>query len=394
MVVERLVGAFVFPEFWGDSFRAKTQLAIFRECGINAVMTEAETYDPAAVDATHAAGLRFYAGLACFSDHASNFRLIRERPELWPILENGEPRPQLEWYVGMTPSDRRRQADLLATIGSIARKNPIDGLFLDFVRWPLHWEIELRPSEKDQARAVRRPVGPGCQALVCAAPRDGATGAVGRPGPICPYCCPARIARSARVCLWISCRNRAGSPMPGRVSLSRTGSVCGVWSSAGPGGAARLRAVGKVRTGHGRSGWKRTSGGSSARARQGASRSCGGSSVFAPTATRPHTLAWPVRGRDHEALVQLARVTGMSATEARQHVRAAFSLWAQRSAHTWVLDLSILARAGITLAQPDRAPSTSSREQEMGATDGFRSLRRLSWPWVNMQGQVERPRGR
>jgi len=146
VVVERLVGAFVFPEFWGDSFHAKTRLAIFRECGINAVMTEAETYDPAAVDATHAAGLRFYAGLACFSDHASNFRLIRERPELWPILENGEPRPQLEWYVGMTPSDRRRQADLFATIGWIARKNPIDGLFLDFVRWPLHWEIELRPG--------------------------------------------------------------------------------------------------------------------------------------------------------------------------------------------------------------------------------------------------------
>ena len=24
---------------------------------------------------------------------------------------------------------------------------PIDGLFLDFVRWPLHWEIELRPVD-------------------------------------------------------------------------------------------------------------------------------------------------------------------------------------------------------------------------------------------------------
>ena len=110
--------------------------------------------------------------------------------------------------------------------------------------------------------------------------------------------------------------------------------------------------------------------------------------------TATHFGLAQLRGRHHEALVQLARVTGMSATEARQHVRAAFSLWAQRSAHTWVLDLSILARAGITLAQPDRARSTSSREQEMGATDGFRSPRRLSWPWVNMQGQVERPRGR
>ena len=69
-------------------------------------MTESDAYDPAAIDETHEAGLRFYAGIACFSDHASNFRLLNERPELWPILEDGSRRPQLEWYVGMTPTDR------------------------------------------------------------------------------------------------------------------------------------------------------------------------------------------------------------------------------------------------------------------------------------------------
>jgi hypothetical protein len=54
----------------------------------------------------------------------------------------------MEWYVGMTPIDIRRQEMVLATIGSIARTYPIDGLFLDFVRWPLHWEIELRPGRR------------------------------------------------------------------------------------------------------------------------------------------------------------------------------------------------------------------------------------------------------
>ena len=52
----------------------------------------------------------------------------------------------MEWYVGMSPTDRRRQEEALAEIKSIARTYPVDGVFLDFARWPLHWEIELRPG--------------------------------------------------------------------------------------------------------------------------------------------------------------------------------------------------------------------------------------------------------
>jgi hypothetical protein len=144
----RVVGAFVFPEFWENPSRVPSNLQALRDVGVNSIMTESDGYNLYAIEATHGRGLRFYAGVACFSDHAANFRFIKERPELWPILENGERRPQMEWYVGMTPTDSRRQQQVLATIGSIARTYPVDGLFLDFVRWPLHWEIELRPGQR------------------------------------------------------------------------------------------------------------------------------------------------------------------------------------------------------------------------------------------------------
>ncbi len=143
-----IIGAFVFPDFWGDRSRAISNLARLRDCGVNAIMTESDSYELSVVDATHNAGLRFFAGVACFSDHASNFRSLRERAELWPVLENGARRPQMEWYVGMSPTDRRRQVEALSQIRQIARTFPIDGLFLDFVRWPLHWEIELRPERQ------------------------------------------------------------------------------------------------------------------------------------------------------------------------------------------------------------------------------------------------------
>ena len=115
-------------------------------------MTESDSYDLSMLDATHKAGLRFFAGVACFSDHASNFRTLNQRPELWPVLENGERRPQMEWYVGISPTDCTRRKEALAEIKSIARTYPVDGIFLDFARWPLHWEIELRPGREQAAR--------------------------------------------------------------------------------------------------------------------------------------------------------------------------------------------------------------------------------------------------
>jgi hypothetical protein len=143
---DRVIGAFVFPEAWNDISRFRELLASFRERGVNAILTESETYETAAIDAAHDLGLHFYAGIACFSDHATKFQSLTERPELWPILENGERRPVMEWYIGISPTDRRHQEKILATIRSIAADHPIDGLFLDFIRWPVHWEIEFRPG--------------------------------------------------------------------------------------------------------------------------------------------------------------------------------------------------------------------------------------------------------
>jgi hypothetical protein len=143
-----IVGAFVFPDFWENSDRANSNLARLKDCGVNAIMTESDRYESSMLDATHKVGLRFFAGVACFSDHASNFRSLCQRPEIWPVLETGERRPQMEWYVGMSPTDRSRQEGTLAEIKSIAHTYAVDGIFVDFVRWPLHWEIELRPGRE------------------------------------------------------------------------------------------------------------------------------------------------------------------------------------------------------------------------------------------------------
>jgi len=74
----RIVGAFVFPEFWENSSDVPSNLAALRDVGVTAIMTESDRYDFSTLEATHNSGLRFYAGVACFSDHAANFRFIED----------------------------------------------------------------------------------------------------------------------------------------------------------------------------------------------------------------------------------------------------------------------------------------------------------------------------
>lgn len=144
---DRLIAAFLFPEAWEDAPRFRQLVTDLTGFGINAIVTESDNYDKAAIAITREAGLRFYAGISCFSDHGAKFHEITKRPELWPILETGRRRPQMEWYVGVTPTDHAYRRHILSKIRSIVRTYQVDGIFLDFIRWPLHWEIELRPGQ-------------------------------------------------------------------------------------------------------------------------------------------------------------------------------------------------------------------------------------------------------
>lgn len=62
-----------------------------------------------------------------------------------------------------------------------------------------------------------------------------------------------------------------------------------------------------------------------------------------------------VHGLDDLALEHLCAVTGMTGTQAQQHVDAAFAVWSQRSARKWNLDLTILTDADIALSKPPSA---------------------------------------
>jgi hypothetical protein len=144
VVDELTVGAFFFADKLHamprrDRISAFKRLAGF---GVNTVLIESEVYDDEVIADAHASGLRFWGGIACFLAQGED--ILERQPELRPILSNGVPRPPLEWYNGVIPTVESHRQERLSEVSRIVGAHQVDGFVLDFVRWPLHWEVELR----------------------------------------------------------------------------------------------------------------------------------------------------------------------------------------------------------------------------------------------------------
>lgn len=115
--------------------------AALRDTGSSGVFMHQPT--PEWADALHAAGLKLYTAVGCFSGAD-----VWERfPESRPVLADGSPAPQEDWYVPAIPTVPQLRADRLGRIEALAASLPLDGLWLDAIRWPCKWEhAEARPN--------------------------------------------------------------------------------------------------------------------------------------------------------------------------------------------------------------------------------------------------------
>jgi hypothetical protein len=118
-------------------FRHKTppeQVALLQSWGVNAIFGGYE--EAAFVSAAHRAGMRIYAELACFVGEAWWERAPASRP----ITETGQPLQQLKWYCGVNPSTPEVRQAQLSAFEALLRDYNLDGVWLDFIRWPCLWE--------------------------------------------------------------------------------------------------------------------------------------------------------------------------------------------------------------------------------------------------------------
>jgi uncharacterized lipoprotein YddW (UPF0748 family) len=95
-------------------------------------------------------GLQVYASQGIFID---NDDLWQRFPGSRPIKADGDLAPVEEWYRPLRPTDRRVWDLRLQALDQLAQELPLDGVWLDFIRWPARWEkpeLHLYDSSFDQ----------------------------------------------------------------------------------------------------------------------------------------------------------------------------------------------------------------------------------------------------
>ncbi len=120
-----------------EIFRGKNGKEIARivkDWGINAVFGGYE--DPELLEALHRVGIKVYGTVGIFGGE----EYWRRYPESRPINDKGKPIEKDRWYAGVIPTIEAIRREKLEEIEKLATKD-IDGIWLDAIRWPGHWEV-------------------------------------------------------------------------------------------------------------------------------------------------------------------------------------------------------------------------------------------------------------
>ena len=128
------------------------QVAVLQSWGCNAVFGGYESAD--FVAAAHNAGVRVFAEFGCFVGQ----RWWDQVPESRPVDAKGRPLEPEGWYYGVNPSVPAVRDSLLDELESTLERHAIDGIWLDFIRWPCHWEVPkplLRQTSFDRGTLGR-----------------------------------------------------------------------------------------------------------------------------------------------------------------------------------------------------------------------------------------------
>jgi hypothetical protein len=86
-------------------------------------------------------GIKVYAEAAIF--HGSTE--WKRHPGSRPINAAGKPIEKVQWYRGLCPNQDRLIKQRLGFVRQLVTKYQVDGVWLDFIRYPCHWEV-LEPK--------------------------------------------------------------------------------------------------------------------------------------------------------------------------------------------------------------------------------------------------------
>ncbi|MBN1621892.1 MAG: hypothetical protein JW871_04810 [Endomicrobiales bacterium] len=106
-----------------------------KNLGINAVFCDYR--DKEFVDALHEQGIKVFVEVAVFAGSS----YWKSNPETIPINSAGDKISQIKWYAGLCPTQKWLRDKKLKHIEFLVNNYNVDGIWLDFTRYPCHWEV-------------------------------------------------------------------------------------------------------------------------------------------------------------------------------------------------------------------------------------------------------------
>ncbi len=83
-------------------------------------------------------GIKVFADLLCFQGE----KYWKQHPESRPIGADGNPIEKEEWYCGVCPNQEWLRREILEKARKLVTDYKVDGVWLDFIRYPCHWEVK------------------------------------------------------------------------------------------------------------------------------------------------------------------------------------------------------------------------------------------------------------
>ncbi|PWC05325.1 hypothetical protein [Agromyces badenianii] len=141
-MTKRVFGVFLQVSTLDDPSTARSLVASAARHGLSHVFVEHRQPPRWLTDACHAWGMQLIVSMACFFE--DDLEVSERSATVEPISAEGRSRPRLEWYTGAVPTDGGIADGLAARAVALLLSSGADGIGLDFIRWPMHWELELR----------------------------------------------------------------------------------------------------------------------------------------------------------------------------------------------------------------------------------------------------------
>lgn len=93
--------------------------------------------DTTQIERLHQNQIKVYAEVGIFAGED----LWEEFPDCRPVDRDGTPINKQEWYAAVNPTHPGVREKKLDEIRHTLNNLDVDGIWLDFIRWPIHWEV-------------------------------------------------------------------------------------------------------------------------------------------------------------------------------------------------------------------------------------------------------------